>query len=80
MFVIAVVVDALAPSFTAQRNRVQALKTVAYSFTARWVASIIGVVPGLGFISALLGVVSVIVNWLVGMVAYGGMHAAGLTR
>jgi hypothetical protein len=34
---------------------VQALKAVAYSYTASWVASIIGIVPGLGIIAALAG-------------------------
>jgi hypothetical protein len=55
VFVVSFVVDALAPSFRAEKNQVQALKTVAYAYTAGWVASIIGVVPGLGVISALVG-------------------------
>jgi len=55
VFVVALIVDALAPTFGAQRNRVQALKTVAYSYTASWIASIIGIVPGLGLVAALVG-------------------------
>src|ERR1700676_4474946 len=54
-FVVALIVDALAPSFGGEKNRVQALKTVAYSYTAYWVASIIGIIPGLGLLAALAG-------------------------
>ena len=55
VFVLALIVDALAPSFGGEKNRVQALKTVAYAFTASWVASIIGIIPGLGLLAALAG-------------------------
>jgi hypothetical protein len=54
-FVVALIVDALAPSFGAEKNRVQALKTVAYAYTAYWVASILGIIPGLGLIAVLAG-------------------------
>jgi Yip1 domain len=54
-FVVALIVDALAPSFGAQKSRVQALKSVGYAYTAYWVASILGIIPGLGLLSALAG-------------------------
>jgi hypothetical protein len=113
VFLVALVVDALAPSFSAEKSRVQAVKTVAYAYTAGWVASIIGIVPGLMIISALVGlgygiylinmglpftmkcppeksvgytvvtiivaiVASIVVNWIVGMIAFGGLGAAGM--
>ena len=55
VFVVSLIVEALAPTFGAERNRVQALKTVAYAYTASWVLSIIGIVPGLGLLSAIAG-------------------------
>jgi hypothetical protein len=55
VFVVALIVDALAPSFHGEQNRVQALKTVAYAYTASWVASILGIIPGLALIAALAG-------------------------
>jgi hypothetical protein len=55
VFILTLIVDALAPSFGGEKNRVQALKTVAYAFTASWVASIIGIIPGLGLLAALAG-------------------------
>jgi hypothetical protein len=55
IYVVALIVDALAPSFGAEKNRVQALKAVAYSSTAYWVASIVGIIPGLGLLALLAG-------------------------
>lgn len=57
IFVLSLIVDALAPTFGGQKNQVQALKTVAYAYTASWVASIIGLVPGLTLIAALAGAI-----------------------
>ena len=57
IFVVALIVEALAPTFGGEKNRVQALKVVAYSYTASFVASIIGLVPGLMLISALAGLI-----------------------
>jgi len=56
-FLVALIVDALAPTFGGQKDRVQALKVVAYAYTAAWVAAIIGIVPGLGLLSALAGMI-----------------------
>ncbi len=56
-FIVAFIVDALAPTFGGQKDRVQALKVVAYAYTADWVAAIIGIVPGLGLLSALAGLI-----------------------
>lgn len=55
IFVVALIVDALAPSFGGQKNQVNALKLVAYSATAGWVASIATIVPVLGWIIAIAG-------------------------
>lgn len=57
VYIVALIVDALAPTFHAHRDRVQALKTVAYAYTASWVASMLGIVPGLGILAALAGLV-----------------------
>jgi len=57
IFVMALIVDALAPTFSGQKSQVQALKAVTYAYTAFWVASIIGIVPGLAIVAALAGLV-----------------------
>ncbi len=56
-FIVALIVDALAPTFGGQKDRVQALKVVAYAYTAAWVAAILGIVPGLGLLAALAGLI-----------------------
>jgi hypothetical protein len=56
-YVVAVIIDALAPTFHGEKNQVQALKTVAYSYTSYWVISIIGIVPGLGLIAGLAALI-----------------------
>lgn len=67
VYIVSLIVDALAPSFSGERNQVQALKTVAYAYTASWVASIVGIVPGLGLLATLLGVVYAIYLLRVGL-------------
>jgi hypothetical protein len=50
-------IDALAPTFGGQKNRVQALKVTAYAFTAAWVASIAVILPLLGGLIMLAGAI-----------------------
>jgi hypothetical protein len=57
VYVIALIIDALAPTFGAQKNQVQALKVAAYSFTAAWVASVLQIVPWIGWLIAFAGAV-----------------------
>lgn len=57
LFIVALIIEALAPSFQGQKDRVQALKLVAYAATASWLAGVFGLLPGLGFLS-LLGLYS----------------------
>ncbi len=53
VFVLALVIDALAPSFSGQKNRIQALKVAAYASTAAWCAGIFALVPPLAFLGIL---------------------------
>ena len=54
-YVLALIVDALAPTFGGQKNPVQALKAVAYSYTASWIASIALVLPFIGWLVVIAG-------------------------
>jgi hypothetical protein len=53
VYVLALIIDALAPSFNGTRNQIQALKVAAYSYTASWVAGIFALIPGLRFLMIL---------------------------
>jgi hypothetical protein len=54
VFVMALIIDALAGTFGAQKNQVQALKTAAYAYTASWVAGVLIILPSVLAILVLL--------------------------
>ncbi len=55
IYVVALVIDWLAPYFKAQKDPLQALKTIAYSYTAVMIASIAQVLPWIGGLVMLGG-------------------------
>jgi len=55
VFVVALIVDALAPTFGGQKDALRALKVTAYSFTPAWVAAILRILPTLHIVAALIG-------------------------
>ena len=55
VYIVALIVNALAPSFGGQKDRIQALKVVTYAYTASWVAGIGTLLPGLGMLVLLVG-------------------------
>ena len=58
VFVLALIIDALAPTFGGQKNQIQALKTSAYSYTAAWVAGIFNLIPSLALLGLLAALYS----------------------
>ena len=54
VFVLGFIIDALAPTFGAQKNFAQALKVAVYSYTPAWVAGIFTILPALAIL-VLLG-------------------------
>ncbi len=59
-YAMAVIIESLAPTFGAVRDRLQGLKTAAYAFTPVWVVGILHILPGLGALVALLGLAAAI--------------------
>jgi len=62
-FVLALIIDALAPSFGAAKNPVAAMKVAAFSYTAAWLAGIVNIIPMLGIL-AIVGVYSLYLLWI----------------
>jgi len=62
-YLLALIIDALAPTFNGQRSQIQALKLAAYSLTASWVAGIFALIPGLRILT-LLGIYSLYLLYL----------------
>ena len=50
VFVFALIIDALAPTFGGQKNQLQALKVSVYASTASWIAGIFMIVPALAIL------------------------------
>ena len=53
VYVLALIIDALAPTFKGNKNFLNAFKVAAYSFTAAWLAAIFNIIPSL----MILGIV-----------------------
>ena len=53
VYVLSLIIDALAPTFGGTKNRMQALKVAAYSNTAAWLAGIFAIMPGLRWLGIL---------------------------
>jgi hypothetical protein len=63
VYVLALVIDALAPTFNGTRNQIQALKVATYSSTASWLAGIFALIPGLRVLG-ILGLYSLYLLYL----------------
>ena len=62
VYIVALVVDALAPYFRGRRNFLNALKLSVYSFTPVWLAGIFLIIPGLRFLT-ILGLYGIYLLW-----------------
>jgi Yip1 domain len=63
-YLLALIIDALAPTFNGQRSQIQALKVAAYSSTATWVAGIFLLIPALGVLTMVLSLYSLYLLYL----------------
>jgi hypothetical protein len=63
IYVLALIIDSLAPTFNGQRNQIQALKLAAYSMTAAWLAGIFALIPILAFLG-IVGLYSLYLLYL----------------
>ncbi len=63
LFILALIIDTLAPRFGGQKDRVKAFKVAAYSGTAGWLAGVFALVPSLSVLS-LLGLYSLYLLYL----------------
>lgn len=53
VYLIAFIIDALAPSFGSTKNMDASLKVAVYSYTAAWIAGIFGIIPILGILGLI---------------------------
>jgi hypothetical protein len=63
VYVMALIIEALAPNFGGVKDRTQAFKVAAYSGTASWLAGIFWILPPLGMLS-IVGLYSLYLFWV----------------
>lgn len=64
VYVLGLIIDALAPTFGAQKNKSQALKVAVYSSTPGWVAGVLGILPSLGILGLVASCYGIYVMYL----------------
>jgi hypothetical protein len=64
VYVLALIIDALAPSFDGSKDKLQALKVAVYASTAGWVAGVFSLVPALAVLGVLGGLYSLFLLYL----------------
>jgi hypothetical protein len=63
VYVLGLVIDALAPTFNAQKDQANALKLAVYSMTPAWLAGIFSLIPGLRVLG-ILGLYGLYLLWV----------------
>jgi Yip1 domain len=64
VYISALIIDKLAPTFNSTPNMIQALKLVAYSSTAVWIAGVLQIIPALGLVVVLAALYSIYLFYL----------------
>jgi Yip1-like protein len=64
VFILAQIINLLAPTFDSQKNDVQALKAAAYSSTAGWVGGVFALIPALWPVGLLFSLYSLFLLYL----------------
>ncbi len=64
LYAMAVLIDGLAPNFSARKNQHNAMKLAVYSMTPIWLAGVFELVPGLGLLRLLALLYAIFVFWL----------------
>jgi hypothetical protein len=63
VYVLAMIINALAPTFAGEKNDIQALKVATYSSTAAWLAGVFGLIPAVSILG-ILGLYSLYLLYL----------------
>ncbi len=64
VYVLAWIIDALAPSFGSTKDFISSLKVAVYAYTAAWIAGIFQIIPSLSFLAALAGIYSFVLLYI----------------
>ncbi|MBN1223873.1 MAG: YIP1 family protein [Candidatus Aminicenantes bacterium] len=63
-YILSIIINALAPTFSSKQNPESAMKLAAYAMTPAWVASVLGVIPMLYFLVMIASLYGVYILYL----------------
>ncbi len=55
VFLLGIIINALAPSFSSKQDQTNAMKLAVFSLTPAWIAGVLSIIPALGILSLLAG-------------------------
>ncbi len=64
IFLLAFIIDTLAPTFGCTKNITDAVKIVVFSYTASWVAGILNIIPSLAILVSLASIYSLYLMYM----------------
>jgi hypothetical protein len=64
VYVLGAIINALAPTFNAEKNKDQAFKVAIYSITPVWIAGILNIIPALGLLGILAALYGIYLMYL----------------
>lgn len=64
VYVCALVIDALAPSFGSEKNMGRSVQLVAYSYTPAWIGGLLAIYPPIAFIGGLFGLYGLYIMYI----------------
>jgi MFS family permease len=64
VFVLGAVINALAPTFSTEKNKAQAFKVAVFSMTPAWIAGVLNIIPALGILGILAGLYGIYLMYL----------------
>ena len=64
VFLLAFIIDALAPTFGCQKNMVAAVKIAVFSYTPAWIAGVLGIIPALSVLMIIASIYSLYLMYL----------------
>jgi hypothetical protein len=64
IFILALIINALASSFSGEKNQIQALKVATYSSTAAWLGGIFSLIPSISILAIIPGIYSLYLLYL----------------
>jgi len=64
VYILAVIIDALAPSFGSKKDMNRSMKVTVFSYTAAWIGGIFNLIPALAIIGAIAGIYTLVLLYI----------------